>query len=169
MSWLEHHRLSESRAAAAEEALRQGDRALAEELYAEAAEAEKAALADLDPSKTRTLGVCAVSAVSLYYKATCFQDAETLAINWMASASLPGFAKEQLRNLLQSVWSEQVRERAGVRFVPGQVMISVKGGVTDVGEAVDDVIGPMVNKPVVVEIAVDDHGRRKFVDIEPDD
>ena len=41
--------------------------------------------------------------------------------------------------------------------------------VTNVGEAVDDIIGPMVNKLVIVEVDVNARGGRKFVDIEPDD
>lgn len=41
--------------------------------------------------------------------------------------------------------------------------------VENVGETVDDVIGPMVNKPVIVETLVDDRDRRSFIDIEPDD
>ena len=37
-----------------------------------------------------------------------------------------------------------------------------------VGEQVDDLIGPMVNKPVVVHV-VDKNGKKSFLDIEPDD
>ena len=36
-----------------------------------------------------------------------------------------------------------------------------------VGEEVDDVIGPLVNKPVVVYVTEID-GKRKFLDIEPE-
>lgn len=38
-----------------------------------------------------------------------------------------------------------------------------------VGEAVDDVIGPMVNKPVIVQATKDAGGRYHFRDIEADD
>lgn len=148
MSWLEHHRASEEAAAQAEAALRGGDRSRARTLYAEAADAERQALSALDTSKTRTLGISAVSAASLYYKAARFRDAEAVALQWMASPDLPEFAKEQLRNLLQSIWSEQVRERAGVRFAPGQVMVSVKGGEVVEGGAPLDLI---VEKVQVVQ------------------
>lgn len=148
MSWLDHHKVSEARAAEAEVALRDGNRRRAEELYREAADAEKTALADLDATKSRTIGVSAVSAVSLYYKATQYEQAEEVAVQWLASRALPPFAAEQLRSLLQSIWSEQVRERAGVRFAPGQVMVSVKGGDVIQGGAPLDLI---VDKVQIVQ------------------
>lgn len=148
MSWLDHHKASEASAAKAEVALRAGDRPRAMALYAEAADAEREALAALDTSKTRTLGISAVSTVSLYYKAARFEAAESVAVQWMASPEIPTFAKDQLRNLLQSIWSEQVRERAGVRFAPGHVMISVKGGEVLEGGAPLDLI---VDKVQVVQ------------------
>ena len=40
--------------------------------------------------------------------------------------------------------------------------------VTKVGDQVDDVIGPMVNKPVIVHVSVDGD-KRSFLDIEPDE
>jgi hypothetical protein len=39
--------------------------------------------------------------------------------------------------------------------------------VEGVGAAVDDVIGPMVNRPVLVTVARDARGRYAFRDIEP--
>ena len=128
MSWLEHHRESERLASQAQAELGKGNRREAIHLYVRAADAENAALAALDSSKTRTLGISAVSAASLYFKATEFKRAEQVAFQWLGYASLPAFAVEQLKNLLQSIWSEQVRERAETRFAPGQVLISVKGG-----------------------------------------
>jgi hypothetical protein len=50
--------------------------------------------------------------------------------------------------------------------------VTVEGShikVTGVGEAMDDIIGPMVNKPVVVLVDKDTLGKYRFVDIEPDD
>ncbi len=38
--------------------------------------------------------------------------------------------------------------------------------VTDVGEVVDDVIGPMMNRPVAVHATRDFKGRHRFRDIE---
>jgi hypothetical protein len=68
MTWLEHHQESERLAAEAEVASRAGDRSRAAGLYAQAAAAEARALDALDPAKARTLGISAVSAVSLYFR-----------------------------------------------------------------------------------------------------
>ena len=100
MSWIEHHQVSERLALQAQAALRKGQRQQAQELYAHAAEAEQSALADLDPKKTRTLGVSSVGAVSLYYKAAMFERAEHAACRWLRVDSLPAFAKDQLPNPL---------------------------------------------------------------------
>lgn len=140
MSWLEHHKASERLASQAQEAIGEGKQQKAMELYARAADAEHAALAALDMSKTRTLGISAVSAVSLYFKAAEFKRAEKVASQWLAYASLPAFAADQIRNLLQSIWNEKVRERSDTRFAPGQVLISVKGGEVIEGGAPLDLI-----------------------------
>jgi hypothetical protein len=58
----------------------------------------------------------------------------------LASERTPSFASEQLKGLLQSIWSEQVRERADVHFAPGQVIVSVKGGQVVEGGAPLDLI-----------------------------
>src|SRR5919197_197790 len=57
MTWADHHTQSERLAAEAELAVRQGAAAQAVDLYRLAAEAEARALAALDPTKTRTLGI----------------------------------------------------------------------------------------------------------------
>ncbi len=103
MSWIEHHEVSERLASQAEAASREGRREDARALYAQAADAEDQALANLDVSKTRTLGISAVSAASLYYKAASFARAEEVAARWLGFDSLPVFAREQLRLLLQSI------------------------------------------------------------------
>ncbi len=140
MTWLQHHTTSERLAADAEMAARRGDVQRARKLYSQAAKAEELALADVESGKSRTFGITAVSAVSLYYKAAQFQTAEALGCRWLASENLPMFAGEQLRGLLQSVWSEQIRERANVSFAPGQVIVSVKGGEVVEGGAPLDLI-----------------------------
>jgi hypothetical protein len=128
MSWPEHHRESGRLAAEAEAATRGGDARRALALYAQAADAEEAALNSLDRTKTRTLGISAVSTVSLRYKAAQFQLAEAAAYRWLASGELPDFAVGQLKNLLEAVWAEAARDQAGIRFAPGQVTVAVKGG-----------------------------------------
>lgn len=140
MSWLDHHRESERLASQAQAALGEGNHREAMNLYVRAADAENAALTALDSSKARTVGISAVSAASLYFKASAYKRAEQVAFQWLGYAALPTFAVDQLRNLLQSIWNEQIRERAGIEFAPGQVLISVKGGDVIEGGAPLDLI-----------------------------
>lgn len=144
MSWIEHHENSERLASQAQSAAQEGRRDEARALYARAADAEERAIADLDRSKVRTLGISAVSAVSLHYKADRLALAEAVAIRCLGFEGLPAFAKDQLRLLLQSIWSEQVRDNAGARFAPGQVLISVQGGEIVPGGAPLDLIADKV-------------------------
>ena len=120
--------------------MRGGQGQKARELYARAAAAEQRAVADLDTTKTRTLGISSVSTVSLYYKAAMYERAEELACRWLPTEALPVFAQEQLRSLLQSIWSEQTRKRAPLRFESGQVLVSVQGGEIVSGGAPLDLI-----------------------------
>ena len=106
MSWLKHHEVSERLASDAQAALREGRKQDAMELYARAADAEVSALEYLDVSKTRTLGISAVSAASLHYKARQFAKAEEVAVRWLDHIATPGFAKNQLRSLLQAIREE---------------------------------------------------------------
>ena len=114
MTWLEYHKKSEELAAEAGVAARADDLKRARDLYEQAAQYEEKALTDLEPDKTRTIGITVVSAVSLFYKAAQYKKAELLAHKWLAVSTSPSFSVEQLRGLLQSIWSEQIRERAGV-------------------------------------------------------
>lgn len=102
MSWLEQHKISETLAASAQVALSAGRQRDALRLYADAAQAEEAALAALDPSKARTLGITAVSAASLYYKAAEYRRSAGIARKWLNAESLPAFAKEGLREALRA-------------------------------------------------------------------
>jgi hypothetical protein len=140
VSWLSWHEKSEKLASEAHVLAHQGQRGRALALFAEAAEAENQALLALDVSKKRTLGITAVSAVSLWFKSCQFAPAEELALRWLGSGQLPPFAVEQLRNLVQAVWNAQVMRTAAVSFLPGQVIVSVKGGQTIVGGAPLDLI-----------------------------
>ena len=139
MSWLEHHRESERLASQAQLARREDRREDAEHLYLRAADAEFRAIAELNPSKARTLGISVVSAASLYYKATQYARAEEVAARWLSEA-IPPFAKDQLRSLLQSVWAEEVRAETMAGFAPGQVLVSVSGGEVVHGGAPLDLI-----------------------------
>ena len=140
MSWIEHHENSERLASQAQVAAQEGRRDAAQTLYARAADAEESAIADLDRSKVRTLGISAVSAASLHYKASRLARAEAVAARWLVFETLPAFAKDQLRLLLQSIWNRQAWDSAGERFTPGQVLISVQGGEIVPGGAPLDLI-----------------------------
>lgn len=141
MSWLTHHQSSEEAASEAHAARRRGDEALATRLFADAAKAEVQALEQLSVAeKPRTFGVTAVSAAALLYKAEQPRAAEQLAHSVLCHPGLPDFATDQLREILQSIWNEQAQASAGVRFVPGQVTVSVDGGEVVKGGAPLDLV-----------------------------
>lgn len=126
MSWIEHHKISENLASQAQAALDEGRRQDALALFARAARAEDRAITDLSPSKIRTLGVSAVSVASLYYKAAEFKLANDAAVRWLNSDLLPGFAKEQLRSLCQTIQAEQTRARTDVPSTQDQLPAAVR-------------------------------------------
>jgi hypothetical protein len=140
MAWADLHSQSANLASEAEAALRQGDVEKARLLYAQAAEAEARGLEQLDVSKKRTLGISAVSAASLWYKAAHYVEAQQLVYKWLSSGVLPDFAEEQLQGLLQAIWNETAMQKAGLHFAPGQVVVSVKGGDVVTGGAPLDLI-----------------------------
>jgi hypothetical protein len=127
MSWAELHQQSERLAAEAQGIIvASPDKARL--LYAEAAQAEAAALLEVGPAKIRTLGITAISAVALWFKARRFAEAQTLAHRILGQAELPSFAREQLQVLLQTIWSEEVRQNSDTKFTEGAVLVSVGGG-----------------------------------------
>ena len=105
MTWLEYHRQSETLASRADVARLSGNGDQARLLYGRAADVEVRALEALDPTKRRTLGITAVSAVALYYKAAQLRTAENTACRLLALDNLPRFARMQLRDLLQAIWT----------------------------------------------------------------
>jgi hypothetical protein len=58
----------------------------------------------------------------------------------LADQRIPDFAREDLRTLVQAIWTESAKQKAGVEFVPGEVMVSVKGGEVVTGGAPLDLI-----------------------------
>ena len=140
MTWVELHKASEVAAIDAEHAFRQGNITEATVLYAKAAELEQQALLSVDRTKTRTRAITAVSVVSLWYKAVAYDRAEQLAHSMLADPSLPHFARADLRNLVQAIWTENSKKAANVSFLPGQVFVSVKGGEVITGGAPLDLI-----------------------------
>lgn len=146
MSWLEHHTRSEEYVSQAEESYRQHDNDQSAALYRLAAEAEINALEDLALNKMRTIGITAVSAVSLYYKAQEFLQAKRLAHKWLSTELLPPFAIEELEELLQVIRYEEIRARSGIQFIEGEVLVSVSGGEILYGAAPLDLVLDKVEK-----------------------
>jgi len=139
MTWNDHHSNSERLSASAELSRRSGNTAKAVELYRESAGEELLAFEALGPDKTRARGITGVSAVALFYKGQEYTRAEQLAYRLLAS-DLPSFTTDQLRNLLQIIWTTHSASNAGIAFVPGDVLVSVKGGQVIHGGAPLDVI-----------------------------
>lgn len=140
MIWAELHAESERLAIEAQLALKARSTEQAIGLYRQAAEIERKALDQIDVSKVRTRGVTAVSAVALWFKAGEYDYAEQLAHLMLADSQIPEFARGDLRDLVQAIWTESSKKKAGVSFVPGQVMVSVKGGEVITGGAPLDLI-----------------------------
>ncbi|MEJ1958928.1 MAG: hypothetical protein WDM70_05290 [Nitrosomonadales bacterium] len=140
MTWAELHAESERLAIDAQLALKARSTVQAIELYKQAANAERKALDQIDVSKVRTRGITAVSAVALWFKAGEYELAEQLAHLMLADSHMPDFARGDLRDLVQAIWTESSKKKAGVTFVPGQVMVSVKGGEVITGGAPLDLI-----------------------------
>ena len=141
MSWIESHRKSEALASGAHVALRDGRGEAARQLFAEAAIAEEDALRQLDPiAQPRTFGITAVSAVALLYKGQKLDYAESLAHRILAHSYIAPFAVSQLRTLIQAIWNFRAQESAGIKFAPGQVQVSVRGGEVVTGGAPLDLI-----------------------------
>ncbi|NJL40688.1 MAG: hypothetical protein HC899_31065 [Leptolyngbyaceae cyanobacterium SM1_4_3] len=128
MSWLVHHTRSEEYASQAEEFYRQRETNRSAEFYRLAAEAETNALENLASNKTRTIGITAVSAASLYYKAQEFSQAKRIAHKWLSTELLPPFAIEELEEILQAIRYEETRAKSGIQFIEGEVLVSVSGG-----------------------------------------
>lgn len=140
MTWAELHSESERLAIEAHLALRDRNTSQALDLYKRAAETERQALDMLDISKVRTRGITAVSAIALWFKAGEYIQAEQLAHSMLTDPYIPDFAREDIRNIVQAIWTESSKQKAGVTFIPGQVMVSVKGGEVVTGGAPLDLI-----------------------------
>ena len=127
MTWDSHHSASEKLASYAESARQAGDYERSETLYRQAAVEEAAAFGELPGDKQRTRGITAVSAVALSYKAREYGAAERLAHKYLAETT-PVFRGAQLRDLLQIIWTAHGAEHAGIRFVPRDILVALKGG-----------------------------------------
>ncbi|MEW6467020.1 MAG: hypothetical protein AB1434_14140 [Pseudomonadota bacterium] len=128
MDWLAHHRQSEAHASQAHAYLREGRIQDSEAAFRLAAEAEEAALALLDESKPRTMGITAVSAVSLWFKGRDFARASRLAHRYLSMPGLYDSARAQLDDLLLTLYNERDKQRMSGEFLPGSVTVAVRGG-----------------------------------------
>ena len=140
MTWLEHHRRSEQTASEAEMLALRGDLDQARHLYAQAAEAEAMALEILGPDKPRTLGITAVSAVALYFKANEWSESKLLAHRYLGTGQLPCFAIQQLEELIDA---NKLRQSGVVR---DQILVSAKGGEVSRGAAPWDLVVPQMQR-----------------------
>ncbi|WP_018605075.1 hypothetical protein [Uliginosibacterium gangwonense] len=140
MSWVDFH--SESERLAIEAQLKINERRMPEALllYKAAAEAEQSALNCLEIAKARTRGITAVSAVALWFKAGEFAKAEQLAHLMLADSKMPEFARRDLKNLVQTISTEEAKREARVAFLRGHVLVSVKGGEVVTGGAPLDLV-----------------------------
>lgn len=108
MTWVEYHKKSEQFAGEAEAAEYRGDADHAHELYRQAAELEEKALGVLDRQKVKTLGITAVSAAALWFKAGQSEQSRRIAEEWLASGTLPDFAVIQLMKMISAAASNDI-------------------------------------------------------------
>src|SRR5438477_8816055 len=106
MSWLSRHSKAEALANAGHEAFRKGDSVGAKALFRRSAAAETSAMQALGTGKPRTLGITAVSAVSLLYKAGEFERATEVANEALIRKDMPKFAVASLRELRAVIQKE---------------------------------------------------------------
>lgn len=140
MTWIHWHRQSEVLATEAGLAARFGNDTYAEELYLRAADSEQMAITELNENQPRTLGITAISAVSLYYKGRDYRQAENLALSLIKRKEMPEFARKSLREIVQIIWTEMSMRDSGISLAPGQVLISLSGGQVVVGGAPLDLV-----------------------------
>ena len=138
MNWSELHTESSELAFKASR-MRATSRSDAEELYREAAELEIEALDLVPHGKTRTRSIIGISAASLLFKAAEFRRAGELSLQLLNGDCSPD-SKEQLQAILQAVWNEETKRAAPVKFLPGQVIVSISGGEVVTGGAPLDLI-----------------------------
>ena len=140
MSWQDAHSRSEQFASEADLALRSRDYASAITLYGKSADQEILAVSKIPPGLARTLGILAVSAAALLCRAERYGEAEDFCIKVLNNTQLPSFAKFEVRQLLQDAWVEIDKAKSGVEFLPGQALVSIKGGSVVYGGAPLDLV-----------------------------
>jgi hypothetical protein len=140
MTWAEHHRETERLTEAADIALREGRVSVANTLYVQASDSERLAFESLEPGKVRTRGVSAVGTVALAYKGQDFSAAQQLAYRFLGKETIPPFAVSEIRNIVQTIWTEQAIAAAGLKFSKDDILVAVRGGQVMTGGAPLDLI-----------------------------
>ena len=112
-TWEVLHAKSEALAIEASIANKNRDAAIAQDFYKRAARFENEAFNILDASKTRTRGITAVSAAALWFKGGEYAQAAQIAHVALADATMPDFARQELRNLMQAIFTESTKQAAG--------------------------------------------------------
>jgi len=102
-----YHKNSETYAAHAEIAVRNGKTELAKKLYRLSAENETYSLILLDKNKQRDYGVAVTSAAALWLKAGKVEFVEMVVFIHLRDKRLPGWAVEQLREILVEAWKQE--------------------------------------------------------------
>lgn len=138
MNWPDLHKRSTELAFEAGR-IRATNRADAEGIYRQAAELEIEALDSIPLGKPRTRGIIGASAASLLFKAAEYRRAADLALQ-LLNGDPPIDLREQLQGVLQAAWNEEAKREAAVKFLPGQVIVSLSGGEIVTGGAPLEVI-----------------------------
>jgi hypothetical protein len=124
------HDEAQKHAAQAEHALLAGDPLKAAQRYGRAAEYEMKALAlaDQQAQGPRTWSILSLSYAALLYKAGELAKAESAIYRFLADERRTSRAREQLRELLEVVWEEQVVRGEGLRYSGEEIEVSLRGG-----------------------------------------
>jgi hypothetical protein len=129
------HGEAERLASQAEAERLRGNDFIAREFYREAAYFEEQAL-DLSPlSRSRTKGILAVSATSLYFKGGDFESAERIALRSLSIPDLVQFARTELRDTLQVIWEARDLELTERQISPEELQVAIRGSEIGAGRA----------------------------------
>lgn len=112
-----------------------GRRESAVALFGRAAEFERLALAEIPVDKVRTRNIIAVSYVALLYKASMLDKAEQAIYTLLASADVLDGARRELRDLLETIWDEQVLAPDKLHYSGEELLVALRGGQIGVGTA----------------------------------
>jgi hypothetical protein len=143
MSNLEHQEAQEL-SSRAELARLGGKPEVARALYAQAADLELAGLQRLPADKPRSRGILAVSYAALLFKAGLYDRAEQAICGLLAADFSPPY-RDQLRELLQVTWEEQMLAQERMHYSGDEILVALRGGKIGVGTAPADMAARYLN------------------------